>query len=167
MPNRPSSVPTQPGGMEPTALKSLVALCASLLLSVSTTIHARAFTSEVVGDHTLRCSTTRTDSLPDEILDRYGVRNLTDAGILSCVIQRQDSDGQWRNQRGSVTARAGTITGVYEELPIREILGENEIGYIATYELPSSGPLKFDVLVELEPSDRKVRIEFDDLQPRQ
>lgn len=137
------------------------------LTFLPTSAQSRAFTSEVIAGTTLRCNTARTGSIPEEILDRYGITQDADAGLLSCVIQRQEASGAWRNQRGIVRARASTITGISEELQVREILDESAVGYVATYALPTSGPLSFDVLVEAEDAEEEIRIEFDDLRPRQ
>ncbi|MGE0622853.1 MAG: DUF4426 domain-containing protein [Pseudomonadales bacterium] len=146
---------------------TLLAVTLGLQPLLTESAHARAFTTEATGETTLRCSTAPTVSIPDEVLDRYDVTPDRDSGLLSCVVQQQETGGSWRNRRGEIAATASTLTGIAEELRIREILDESTIGYIATYPLPASGPLRFNVLVETGDDDADIRIEFDDLRPRQ
>ena len=151
------------------SIRQLVAsavMVAGPLLLLPTPAVAGVYVTETAEGVTLRCNTIRTGKLPEQALERYGVTEEEDLGLLSCVMQRQ-TDAGYENLDGRMAVRITTLTGIVQDPPFRQVLDNQQIGFITTYDIPVTGPLQFEVSAAPEDGTPELTISFDDIRPRE
>jgi hypothetical protein len=141
-------------------LKTLYVLIA-LSFGFSIQVEAGSYIVERFDTYTIRCSSIQTSELPNEVMDKYDVREPSDdTGIISCVLQAEDADNDMRNIEGSFTGYLQNLIGHRTTLNFRAILENNAITYIANYEQTSTSPVRFWMTVST--GESKHEFEFQD-----
>lgn len=108
----------------------------------------------------MRCSAVSVDALPESILDRYGVDNEPAKGVLSCVVQQADANGEVSNVRATVHVRIENLMGVATVPVVRELMEDDNVTYLASYDIPVDTQLQFNVTLSPQGSDLTIPLSF-------
>jgi hypothetical protein len=148
---------------------SLRTLAWTALLPLLTTAAAlgwaRSYQTEVVGNHIARCSTVNTATLPEASLQQYRLAADPSRGLLNCMVQLDKQEFEPENVRAEVRARYRPVGRVWQEFEMREIRMNDMVSYLGTYSTRGEEALQFDVMVDA-PGAGRIRLQFDDLDPR-
>jgi hypothetical protein len=141
-------------------LKACALALACVAGSSANMAFASTYVTETVDDYTVRCSTVRSDTLPDTILERYGIAGDKQRGVLSCVVQRANPDGSMSNQKADVQVRIENLMQVASTPEVRELLEGDNITYLASYEIPVDTVLQFEVTLSPQGTDIEIPLQF-------
>ncbi|MFT7524985.1 MAG: hypothetical protein ACI9LY_000117 [Arenicella sp.] len=133
----------------------------ALSFGFSMQVEALSYIVERFDTYTIRCSAIQTSELPNEVIDRYDIREPSDdTGIISCVLQEEDADNVMRNIEGSFNGYLLNIIGQRTTMNFRAILENKAVTYIASYERTSTSPVRFWMTVST--GESKHEFEFQD-----
>jgi len=141
---------------------------ASSLLLVATlpaTALAGGQHTDTYADITVTCTSTNANSLPGEVITRYGLSKDDSYGVLSCVAQQLNEDGLPENLSTSTTATYRTIGKARRDIPLKQVLEDDSITRVGSYRVMDRVPIEFEVSMEL-PDVGTVNFTFVDEYPK-
>jgi hypothetical protein len=135
------------------------------LLAASGPAAARAYHTETLDGHVVRCSTVNTTSLPEATLAQYRLQSHPRRGLLTCLLQQERQELEPANVPADVRARVRPVGHVWEELSIREVVINDLVSYLGTYDIETAETLQFEVMISAAHAGQLL-LRFDDLDPQ-
>ena len=117
-------------------------------------------TSRVAGDFELHYNAIRSDTLPPEMAQAYGLARSREHALITVAMLRRLTDGRTAAVDGTVTVRVRRLTGNVADVAMRRIVEQAAISFIG--ELPIRGIEMVVFDIEAVPSDsgEKLHAEF-------
>jgi len=108
--------------------------------------------------HVARCNTVHSLTLPQAVLDRYELAAGEDTAVLSCSLQV--INGSPHNIPARISGTATTLVGTTTPLHFGEILEEQAVSYVTTFNLTAHSEIRFDIVMVDEQTGARYAVEF-------
>jgi hypothetical protein len=116
------------------------------------------------GGYTIHHNAITTDSLPVQVATAYGLQRSKNRGLLNVSVLRDEPGKMGTPVRAEIRAVAKTLYGQIRPIPLREVIEDQAIYYIADFPVAHREILRFELEVMPEggryPLRAQLRQEF-------